>query len=110
MFDRGADLYRRVIAGQPESGVQPMPAPDDRSWWEGLAATITVDARHVTSVALYPIDVGAPDRGSMRGVPAIATGTEALEVLQHVTALSAPYHTAIDMRDGIGRVQVGSHQ
>ena len=52
---------------------------------------------------LYPISLGMERVRSQKGVP-VMTGDE--KVLEYLAELSAPYGTAMEIRDGVGYIRL----
>lgn len=71
--------------------------------WESVLAGWTMEAGKVTEIRLYPIELGMDRKRSQKGVP-VLSGDE--KVLKYLARLSAPYGTEIEIRDGVGRIQI----
>ena len=66
-------------------------------------ATITMEDGKVTQVQLHPISLGQHLPRSQKGVP-VLTGDE--EVLRYLQKLSEPYGTKINIKDGMGTIDL----
>ena len=71
--------------------------------WEAVLAAWTMEDGRVTEILLYPIDLGMDRKRSKKGVP-VLSGDE--KVLKYLADLSGPYGTEIEIKDGIGRIQI----
>ena len=75
-------------------------------YWQSIAVVMTYRRNAVETIKLYPLDLGEKRTGTLRGVPVLAPRDEADAILKHVEALSAPYHTRIEIEDGVGVIHV----
>ena len=57
----------------------------------------------VTQIQLYPISLGMECPRSQKGVPVL---TRDEETLQYLAGLSASYGTRIDIKDGVGYINL----
>lgn len=80
----------------------------EAKWWQSVVVTMTYRHNAVETIRLYPIDLGRDKPAYLRGVPALAPREEAEAILKHIEALSAPYHTRIDIENGVGVIHVGA--
>lgn len=69
--------------------------------WQAVVPSWTWEAGRIADVKLYPIDLRMNESRGHRGVPHL-TRDEA--VLRRLAALSEPYGTRIEIRDGVGHV------
>lgn len=71
-------------------------------WFSVMAAWDMEDGK-TTEIRLYPISLGMERVRSQKGVP-VMTGDE--KVLEYLAELSAPYGTAMEIRDGVGYIRL----
>jgi hypothetical protein len=71
-------------------------------WWQSVAVVITYRRNALETIRLYPLDLGENRAGVLRGIPMLAPRDEGDAILKHIEALSAPYHTHIDIENGVG--------
>lgn len=71
--------------------------------WNAVMAAWTMEGDQLTQVQLYPIELGMEKKRSQRGVPVMNGSEKTLEYLQK---LSAPFGTNIEIKDGIGYINV----
>jgi len=85
-------------------------------FWRALIPRVTLEGAatgpnepqetKVTSIELFPITLGFGEPIYRRGIPTLAKGAEAEEILREVATLSEPYGTRITIRDGVGKVEL----
>ena len=92
----GAYMDDRSKMGTVGYGVLP------EIWFSVMAAWDMEDGK-TTEIRLYPISLGMERVRSQKGVP-VMTGDE--KVLEYLTELSAPYGTAMEIRDGVGYIRL----
>src|SRR5213078_1640121 len=93
VFDAGIDLYRMAMGAVDFTAPREVPTLDEPIWWEGVVARATFDGGALTSLRLYPIDLGAGLPAAERGVPRLAVGERAQQIVERVTRLSAELGT-----------------
>ena len=71
--------------------------------WFSVMAAWDMEGGETTEIRLYPISLGMERVRSQKGVP-VMTGDE--KVLEYLAELSAPYGTAMEIRDGVGYIRV----
>ena len=77
-------------------------------WWQSVVVTMTYRHNAVETIHLYPIDLGENRPAYLRGIPALAPKEEAEAILKRIENLSAPYHTHINIENGVGVINVQS--
>ena len=92
----GAYMDDRSKMGTVGYGVLP------EIWFSVMAAWDMEDGK-TTEIRLYPISLGMERVCSQKGVP-VMTGDE--KVLEYLAELSAPYGTAMEIRDGVGYIRL----
>jgi len=103
--DSTADLYEK-------RETPPNHFFDDAEYWESIIAECTYEGQTLTEVRLYPItlgyDPGKPLRSqrTTAGVPRLADGRHSGKILNDLRRLSAPYGTAIDVKDNTGIIKI----
>ena len=76
--------------------------------WEAVVAVPTFNNLQLTELKLYPIDLGHGLPQQVRGRPVLARDELATKILDDVIRLSEPYGTTIDVRRGVGYVQLNN--
>lgn len=74
--------------------------------WESVIPVCTFDDGSLSTIKLYPIELGMNEKRPRRGQPRLATGDEAERIIDSMITLSEPYATDITFEDGIGEVQI----
>ena len=74
--------------------------------WEAVIAVPTFENRELTEVALYPIDLGFRKPRSVRGRPILANDELGEKIISDLVRLSEPYGTVIEMRRGVGYINL----
>lgn len=92
----GAYMDDRSKMGTVGYGVLP------EIWFSVMAAWDMEDGK-TTEIRLHPISLGMERVRSQKGVP-VMTGDE--KVLEYLAELSAPYGTAMEIRDGVGYIRL----
>jgi poly-gamma-glutamate synthesis protein (capsule biosynthesis protein) len=82
--------------------------PADPRIWESVIAMPRFSGRKLAELKLYPISLGYKKPRSQRGWPMLAPPELAKKIIDDVVAFSAPFGTAIELKDGIGIVRVGA--
>ncbi|MBZ5500224.1 MAG: CapA family protein [Acidobacteriia bacterium] len=78
--------------------------PADEKIWQSVVAFPSFRAGIVEKIELWPIVLGQKKPRSQRGRPVLAEGPAALQILQHLSDLSAPYGTKIAIRNDRGTI------
>lgn len=92
LYTRYPEFWRSVL---PRVTVESQGSPDNET-----------EQTEVTRIELFPITLGFGEPIYRRGVPLLARGRQAEEILEHLAELSAPYGTRIEIRDGVGEVML----
>jgi hypothetical protein len=105
-----ADFYEKFDLGLTENTAD---ALDKRSaintkgfavnpWaWKSVVARFTIEGEAMTSLELFPVELGFGQPRSRRGTPVLSDDPA---ILQHLTELSAAYGTRIVTERNVGRV------
>lgn len=80
--------------------------PADRLIWESVVALPRFDGDRLAELALHPIGLGFGQPRQVRGRPLLADPALAQKILGDVARLSAPFGTRLDVRDGVGYVDL----
>jgi poly-gamma-glutamate synthesis protein (capsule biosynthesis protein) len=80
--------------------------PANPEIWESVIAQPSFSGRELTALELHPITLGFGEPAWVRGRPMLARGELAEKILNDLVQRSAPYGTRIEVRDGVGFVQV----
>jgi poly-gamma-glutamate capsule biosynthesis protein CapA/YwtB (metallophosphatase superfamily) len=92
-------------------GLRVLPTPSGEnlvvpdSWYESFIPVSVFKSRRLQSIKLYPIVIEA-NAGDRSGVPSLAQGQRARQILERLKDLSAAFGTQVVVRDGVGIVQV----
>ena len=103
LFDSGVELFQRA------AGLETKPATlayDDDVWWESVIAVAEVDRGVPIRLRLYPIDLGVAASKRARGAPRMADPATAARILERLQALSAGFGTAIQIKAGVGVIDL----
>lgn len=77
----------------------------ERAMWEQVLTVVDFDHDEIEEIRLYPVELGFGGPRSQRGRPLRASGEVAERILERVRALSLPYGTPFEVRDGIGVIR-----
>lgn len=88
------DDYRAAVFARPDGA--PAGFYASTRFWDGLLADLEVEGG-VVRLTLRPVSVGSGTRRDVLEQPALAQGDRARAVLDHVTKLSAPWGTRLDI-------------
>lgn len=77
--------------------------PSLENIWRSVMAAWTLEDGKVTQVQLYPISLGMQEKRTRRGTPVL---TKNEETLQYLAELSRPFGTRIQIKDGIGYIEL----
>jgi poly-gamma-glutamate capsule biosynthesis protein CapA/YwtB (metallophosphatase superfamily) len=80
--------------------------PADRLIWEAVVALPKFRGKQLTELALHPITLGFGQARSVRGRPLFAEGELGQKILGDITKLSAAMGTKINVREGVGYVDI----
>jgi poly-gamma-glutamate synthesis protein (capsule biosynthesis protein) len=78
--------------------------PAQREIWESAVAVARWEGRRLREITLHPIALGFGRSASERGRPVLADAAAGGKILEDLVRLSSPLGTAIEVRDGIGRI------
>jgi len=101
--DSTADLY--VRREEPPSRFFKDPA-----YWESVVAEVQFEKGEITEIRLIPVhldydpDKPLAEQRTRAGIPHLATGERAEEIIEGIAGLSRLYGTEIESRDGVGYV------
>jgi poly-gamma-glutamate capsule biosynthesis protein CapA/YwtB (metallophosphatase superfamily) len=131
-IDRGADVVIRtgphviggieIYKGKPIfyclgslfldfGGLRVLPTPSGEnlvvpdSWYESFVPVSVFKSGHLQTIKLYPVAI-EPNAGPRSGTPSIAQGPRAQKILERLTELSAAFGTKVEVRDGVGFVEL----
>lgn len=79
-------------------------------WYDSVVATMEFRGGKVAELRLYPLTLGRDGEGRSRadqGLPRLATGARANEILESLRRQSAAYGTRIDIEKGVGVIRIG---
>src|SRR5690606_33180122 len=95
-----AELFDKVYKG----GSQGFPA--DHLYWETVLPLVEFEDRQLKSIELHPLTLGFGQPVTERGIPRLAEGELADNILNWMKELSEPFGTTIDVADGVGTVKI----
>jgi poly-gamma-glutamate capsule biosynthesis protein CapA/YwtB (metallophosphatase superfamily) len=101
-YDAGVDLYRLALGAAADSGTSPVPRAEEPQWWESVIAVTTFDHNVLKSIQFQPIDLGVDLPLAQRGIPHLAAGDRASNILQRLSRLSQDLGTTIRVGNGLG--------
>ncbi|MDZ4370583.1 MAG: CapA family protein [Phenylobacterium sp.] len=90
----------------PDDGYPALPNPrpsNPASWYDSVLAISDFDGAKLTQVRLYPIDLAQPQPA--RGLPHLAKGARAQEILARLQRDSRPLGTTIRIENGVGIIR-----
>ncbi len=82
--------------------------PADRLIWESVIAMPRFTGKQLAELKLYPISLGFGKPRSQRGWPTFASPELGKKIIDDLVKLSAPFGTKIELRDGVGVVQIAA--
>jgi poly-gamma-glutamate synthesis protein (capsule biosynthesis protein) len=92
------------LEGYPED---PDPRPNNpEAWYDSVLAITDFDGARVRQVRLYPIDLANKATPASRGLPHLATGERARQILARLQSDSAPFGTKIAIEGDMGVIRV----
>ncbi len=97
-----ADLYDR------RSQKDQVGFPSDPVYWETVLALLRWKQGALTGVELVPVSLGYGKPRSQRGRPVVATGSEAVAILDRLAELSGPWGTEMHIQNERGRLVLGN--
>jgi poly-gamma-glutamate capsule biosynthesis protein CapA/YwtB (metallophosphatase superfamily) len=109
-----ADMYEQYGVA-PGSATVPelLQARGERSFsdprlYESVIAISRYEGGQVAEIRLYPIDLGAAEKGAGRGVPRMADAAFGRRILEKLQTLSAPFGTQISIEKGVGIIRTSA--
>ncbi len=93
-----SEFFNQVFKG----GEQGFPA--DRLYWETVLPIVEFEDRQLKSIELHPLTLGFGTALPERGIPRLAEGELAGEILEWMRDLSEPFGTTIELDGDVGRV------
>ncbi|MEF8799905.1 MAG: CapA family protein [Halolamina sp.] len=76
------------------------------AYWRTVLPVCSFDDDGLSHIECQPVSLGYEAARPDRGMPRPAAGEEAVEILENLAGLSAPYGTEIAIEDGIGVIDV----
>jgi poly-gamma-glutamate synthesis protein (capsule biosynthesis protein) len=80
--------------------------PADRLIWESVVAMPRFKGKQLVDIALHPISLGFQKPRTERGRPVLANAELGKKILDDLVRLSEPYGTKIQIKGGVGYVDV----
>lgn len=78
----------------------------NRRFWQTVVPRCVFAGGDLDRVELHPVTLQRDQPRSQRGVPVVATGAEATEILDDAVSASEPFGTSITVADGVGVLDV----
>ncbi|RIK44179.1 MAG: poly-gamma-glutamate biosynthesis protein [Chloroflexi bacterium] len=78
----------------------------DRKYWETVLPICVFEDGELVELTLYPVTLGFGEPLPDRGIPRLATGALAGEILTTFANLSAPFGTTVEVDGPVGRVRL----
>ncbi|MEW6524071.1 MAG: CapA family protein [Bacillota bacterium] len=109
-----ADIYSRYRLGHDatpadlydaRTGCDQRGFPADPVYWESVAAICEFSDHRLARIRLYPVTLGHGKPRVHRGRPLLAQGRDAERIITRLAALSKPYGTRVQWRDGMGIIE-----
>jgi poly-gamma-glutamate synthesis protein (capsule biosynthesis protein) len=82
--------------------------PRDKPMYRSIVAINRYDGGQLREVRLYPVDLGWERPLSKVGIPALAKGAVAQEILLQIQKLSRPFGTDVRIQGEVGVIAVGA--
>jgi poly-gamma-glutamate synthesis protein (capsule biosynthesis protein) len=80
--------------------------PADERIWESAIAVPRFTGKQLVELKLYPIALGYKKPRPQRGWPMLAPPELGRKIIDDLAKFSAPFGTAIDLKDGVGVVRI----
>jgi poly-gamma-glutamate capsule biosynthesis protein CapA/YwtB (metallophosphatase superfamily) len=93
------DLPRSISIASEGPSKQVVNFPED--WWDGAIARVRYSSGKLTEIRVYPLAIKARD-GPERGVPTLATGTQAKAILKRIQDRSSAFGTKMRIDGEVG--------
>jgi len=109
------DPYKGMVSDAFDARVDAPPRPGwpaskwftrDRKYWISVIPFMEYEGDALSSLKLYPVELGQDKPRSQRGRPMFVDEEEGAEIVGIMKKLSEPYGTEITIRKGIGTVKV----
>ncbi len=96
-----SEMYEQMTQGGERGFIA------DRRYWESVLPLCTYEDGELVELTLHPLTLGYGTELPIRGIPRLARGELALEILNWTAELSESMGTTIEIENGVGRVQLG---
>jgi poly-gamma-glutamate synthesis protein (capsule biosynthesis protein) len=80
--------------------------PSEAKYWESFVPWCRYEGGKLVEMKVYPVTLGFGKRRTVRGRPQLASGELADRILNLLRDLSKPLGTKIEIRDGVGTVEL----
>ncbi|OWK20562.1 hypothetical protein AJ88_28415 [Mesorhizobium amorphae CCBAU 01583] len=84
----------------------PVGSYSDAIYYESVVTVSRFEQNKLAELRLIPIEHRRSDRFANRGVPRLAAPKQADAILKRLQKLSTPFHTIIDIENGVGRIRI----
>jgi poly-gamma-glutamate capsule biosynthesis protein CapA/YwtB (metallophosphatase superfamily) len=81
---------------------------EQKRFWRSFVPRITYEEGKVVEIEIHPVSLGFGQPLYERGIPLLARGDEAKEILEDIAARSQPYGTRMTIAEGVGRIILDS--
>jgi poly-gamma-glutamate synthesis protein (capsule biosynthesis protein) len=104
VFDTDVSAYDVALDAIQPAATPRLPAFEEPFWWESAMALLEFDGGTLRSIMLIPLDLNLMDAG----VPRVAAGVRADDILQRLVRLSSPLGTSLNVGSGRAAVDLTS--
>jgi poly-gamma-glutamate synthesis protein (capsule biosynthesis protein) len=95
-----------VNAHEMSSGYVGTPGFESPIFYQSVIAQCVFENASIKKIKLYPVELKQKAKLANRGVPTIAKGEVALDILHRVQDLSRQFETVIKIENGIGMIEL----
>lgn len=106
--DPRIDTDAEVTADEMTGGYETAPGFSDPIFYESIVAVSRFEQNRLAELRLYPIELGHSRRLADRGVPCLASASQAKAILERLQRLSEPFGTEITIENDIGYIRLRS--
>lgn len=78
----------------------------DAVYYESIVAVSRYEDNQLAELRLYPIELGRAERLANRGVPRLASESQAKAILERLQTLSKPFGTPIEIENSVGLIRL----
>lgn len=104
--DPRTDTDAEVTVAEMTGGYETDPGFSDPVFYESIVAVSRFEQNQLAELRLYPIELGQSKRFANRGVPRLASPSQAKVILERLQKLSNPFGTDIAIEEDIGLIRL----